>query len=454
MVRISRTMRERLGKGCGVSYGHGTGQLSRVISRSPIHRADESRQMSTLLSRPLLIDQDDQKLEIPDGRLENITDPEAPHPLSSVALQASLGFYVSHLFQKMGTDNSIQLVLQIEDALEKWMGTFPASMRDHRPDTRWDQKYPNVPFMRCQVNVVAYCYLLAPLKPYLLGNADPEVMTSPLGSELRVKGVDTCLDLMKAGERFYDIAFPQNIKYFFIIFFMFDAATVMCSAIVHDTDHSLPKRSQCIRSLRTAQELMDGVAHLSESARISAQLLRKLVATLPLTQAESQILGVGHPSASSSSSCSSSKKIKTNSSPEPLTSGLAVGGDLEFAHNVAAGQVPTSISSARTDSILSTMGGTPHDVIQQQQQQQQTTGYHQGYMPIAPADTANWAFMDYSAGLPVSTGGGLPESMGLGTSQLMATPMQPGDPLTGTYLETLWDWDRLNMDLSQTRFGL
>ncbi|KAF3761782.1 hypothetical protein M406DRAFT_50052, partial [Cryphonectria parasitica EP155] len=248
-------------------------------------------QMSTLLSRPLLIDQDDHKLEIPDGRLENITNPEIPHPLGSVALQAQLGLYVSHLFQKMDSDRSVKLILDIEDALEKWMGTFPAALRDHRPDTRWDQKYHYIPFMRCQVNIIAYCYLLAPLKTFLCGTADPKIMNTQLGANLRLKGVDTCLDLMKAGEKFYDLIFPQSIKYFFIIFFLFDAATTMCSAIVHDTEHTLPKRSQCLRAVRTAQELMDGMANLSESARISASLLRKLTATLPLTLAEKQTLG-------------------------------------------------------------------------------------------------------------------------------------------------------------------
>ncbi|KAJ4393026.1 hypothetical protein N0V93_002232 [Gnomoniopsis smithogilvyi] len=317
-------------------------------------------QMSTLLSRPLLIDQDDHKLELPDGRLENITDPEVPHPMSSIALQASLGLHVFHLFQRMNTDSSAPLVLEIEAALDKWMATFPAALRDHRPDTHWDDKYPNVPFMRCQINIIAYTYLLAPLKPYLLGKADPEVMRTPIGSQLRAKGVDTCLDLMKAGERFYNLAFPQDIKYFFIIFFMFDAATVMCSAIVHDTHHTLPKREQCIHTLRTAQELMDGVAHISESARISAQLLRKLAATLPLTQTEKEILTL------SPASCASAslpfKKIKCSPSPNTfasteLASGLAAGEEFDATHEGPSDH-RASNSSERTDSFARTLSTT------------------------------------------------------------------------------------------------
>lgn len=399
--------------------------------------------MSTLLSRPLLIDQSDHRLEIPDGRLENISDPEVPHPLSSVALQAQLGLHVSHLFQKMGTDRSVKLVLDIEEALEMWMGTFPAAMRDHRPDTRWDQKYPNVPFMRCQVNVIAYCYLLAPLKPYLLGNADPEIMNTQLGADLRMKGVETCLDLMKASEKFYDLIFPQNVKYFFIIFFMFDAATVMASAIVHDTEYTLPKRNQCIRSLRTAQELMDGVADVSEAARVSAQLLRKLTAKLPLTEAEKQILGVGQ--------IAPSKKIKTSSPPGASGAGVAAGADYGFGYAQGLHE-PSPLSSDRTNSVpSSTLGSTPY-VMPHAQPQQQPPSYAaatQGYssMPMPPTMGANWQMVDYCAGLGTTV---MPMTTGVVDAGLSGgvTGLQPGDPLTGTYLDPLWDWNRLNMDLT------
>lgn len=461
--------------------------------------------MSTLLSRPLLIDQDDHKLEIPDGRLENITDPAVPHPLSAVALQATLGLHVSHLFQKMATDTSTKLMLEIEEALEKWMSSFPAALRDHRPDTQWDAKYPNVPFMRCQVNVIAYCYLLAPLKPFLLGIADKETMRTQMGADLRVKGVDTCLDLMRAGERFYDLIFPQNIKYFFIIFFMFDAATVMCSAIVHDVDCSLPKRSQCIRSLRTAQELMDGVAHLSESARISGRVLRKLTGTLPLTPAERQILGVGAGAGAGPSSGggggANNKKIKTDSSsPTGMLgtdvtrgagysyhhSGSGGGGSHNFGNSMGGGGIgivePVPASSARTSSLPSSAGSAPYDLhshlkLPQQQQPYPTT---QGYpsMQMPPTTTIGLGGGGWSGGFgnfdltPVTTGAGIEYAgggvsaggagagtagvvttvggadVGMGVSQGMGLPAQLGDPLTGTYLDPLWDWDRLNMDLS------
>lgn len=436
------------------------GPLESFVSYS----TDNFRQMSTLLSRPLLIDQDDHKLRIPDGRLENITDPEVPHPLSSVALQASLGLHVFHLFQKMSTDHSVQLVLEIEAALDKWLGTFPAALRDHRPNTRWDEKYPNVPFMRCQVNIVAYSYLLAPLKPYLLGKADPEVMRSQFGIEFRAKGVDTCLDLMRAGERFYDLAFPQNVKYFFIIFFMFDAATVMCSAIVHDTHHDLPKRSQCIRSLRTAQELMDGVAHLSEAARISAQLLRKLTVTLPLTETEKEILAPSQPSSACASSATS-KKMKSSPSSHSfssgLTSGMASGEESDPAYHVS-GDHHASTSSVRTDSFASTVASTSGSGTQQHQQQyahqEDQTDYQQGYIPMPSGHATHWGYVDYNTGsLPVAAGptdgviyGSTVSASGTSSQQAMVPAVGlPGGPLTGTYLEALWDWDRLNMDLSQ-----
>lgn len=526
-------MNRNCGRGYGVFFGRGTGEWQDTksffffFSSSVlfVNRmvTNKHRQMSTLLSRPLLIDQDDHELQIPDGRLENMTDPEAPHPLSAVALQAELGLYVSHLFQKLGNDSSVKLTLEIEDALEKWMGTFPAALRDHRPDTRWDQKYPNIPFMRCQLNVIAYCYLLGPLKPYLLGTADPAVLATKLGQDLRVKGVDTCLDLMSASEKFYDLIFPASIKYFFIIFFMFDAATVMCSAVVHDADRSLPKRPQCVRALRTAQELMDGVAHLSESARLSAQLLRKLTASLPLTPAEKQTLGVGlRPSRSPSPPSSYKKKARigsddVSSSSAAVDVGVAgIGGansnhmfggkqQYEFdggggvGHQVPpppivggggaamANALPASVRAAAAAAAMS------YNNIQQQPPPSYavaTAGQQPLYShPTAaaagglPMQQQQWPVMSYgpshsSSSMPGPTaasttgphshphqqpppsttsmlggGGGGPglaaaapgHPVGVHVSSIN---MQPGDPLTGTFLEPLWDWEHLNMDLS------
>ncbi|KAI7783754.1 hypothetical protein LA080_011463 [Diaporthe eres] len=422
-------------------------------------------QMSTLLSRPLLIDQDDHKLEIPDGRLENITDPAIPHPLSSVALQAELGLHVSHLFQKMGTDYSVELVLEIEDELEKWMGTFPAALRDHRPDTRWDQKHPYVPFMRCQLNIIAYAYLLAPLKPYLLSKADSEIMNSQLGTNLRTKGVDTCLDLMRASEQFYDLIYPSGFKYFFIIFFMFDAATVLCSAIVHDTGYNLPKRSQCIRALRTSQELMDAVAHLSESARLSAMLLRKLCPSLPLTEAEKVTLGVGSPAPSLS------KKIKTNptsSSPPGQLAAVASFGGAGAGDYTVSGSLGVGSSSNPSPPV----GATPYDMPQlhEQAQSQDQALYgtppmmplgNAGGMPVMPAP--EWPYVDYTSILGPAAHQQQPQQpQPAATAPATATAtsaqqqqqqflggMNPGDPLSGTFLEPLWDWDHLNLDLSQ-----
>lgn len=417
--------------------------------------ADVNRQMSTLLSRPLLIDQDDHKLEIPDGRLENISDP-APHPLSSVALQAELGLHVSHLFQKLATNYSVELALELEDELEKWMAKFPAALRDHRPDTRWDQKYPNVPFMRCQLNIIAYAYLLAPLKPFLLANADSEMLSSPLGTNLRNKGVDTCLDLMRASEQFYDLLYPAGFKYFFIIFFMFDAATVLCSALVHDTSYNLPKRSQCIRALRTSQELMDAVAHLSESARLSAMLLRKLTPTLPLTGAEKLILGVDSPAPSSS------KKIKSSpssSSPSEHLAAVAAFGGGGGEYTVSSG-LGTGSSSVPSPSVAT----TPYDMPHLQQQHAQAHYTAAPLMPLADAGGIpmmsggpEWPY-DFTAGLVPLTEEQLQQQQpaaGPATTsaqrqqQHQFLGMNPGDPLSGTFLEPLWDWEHLNMDLSQ-----
>lgn len=229
------------------------------------------------------------------SRLEGNADPEAPTPIASVYYQAQIGVVIYPLFQQLGRDNSVALTLKIESEVEKWMDTFPPVLRDIRPNREWDSKYPYIPILRCQLNVVAYSFLLGPLKAYLVGAADPEVKGTSVEKDLRAKGVDVCLDLLDGAERFYNLVYPASVKYFFILFFIFDGATVLCSAIAHDDKDSpsLPKRDRIVLALKNSLHLLEGVAHLSKTAVISAAALKKLMAILPLTAHERTILGLG-----------------------------------------------------------------------------------------------------------------------------------------------------------------
>lgn len=382
--------------------------------------------MSGVLSRPVHTDQKDMRLGLP-SRLEGNVDPEVPTPIASVAYQAQVGVIIAPLFRELGRDNSVALTLKIEKEVEKWMDTFPLVLRDHRPNKDWDEKYPYVPFMRCQLNVVAYSFLLGPLKAYLIGASDPEIRGSRQELELRAKGVDACLDLLDAAERFYKLIYPESVKYFFILFFIFDGATVLCSALAHDLDRNLPKRDRVVLALRNSLDLLEGVAHLSQTAVISAAVLKKLIIVLPLTAHERMILGWDD----------RSKRVKTGSTSSVDSSTLYA----------------TSNSRSGSSSGLTS--------LPEWDQRPPETSYAKDYAPeyqFNPARMPALApdFSGYSLNPAFEVSGSSSVSGTLvQQSQMQQHPLDlnlpaPGSEVTAVpleHLENLWDWGYLNMNL-------
>lgn len=385
-------------------------------------------QMSGVLSRPVHTDQTNMRLGLP-SRLEGNVDPEVPTPIASVAYQAQIGVIISPLFRELGHNNSVSLTIKIEKEVEKWMDTFPSVLRDHRPNKDWDEKYPYVPIMRCQLNVVAYSFLLGPLKAYLIGASDPEIKGTRQESELRAKGVDACLDLLDAAERFYKLIYPACVKYFFILFFIFDGATVLCSALAHDLDRTLPKRDRVVLALRNSLDLLDGVAHLSQTAVISAAVLRKLIIVLPLTAHERMILGWedrnkriktgSDPSADNSTLCATSNSPSRTTSSSEATSlpewdqhAPTHGFDKESVSHFDPAKVPMEARDFKNDTIFDTTSRGSGSSSGQQTQQTQ---------PQQLAAEANV--------LPVESNSTLTTTV----------PLE--------HLQNLWDWGYLNMDL-------
>lgn len=378
--------------------------------------------MSGVLSRPVHTDQKDMRFGLPTP-LEDNAAAEVPTPIASVAYQAQIGVIISPLFRRLGRDNSIDITLKIQKEVETWMDAFPPTLRDHRPDTKWDATYPYIPFMRWQLNVVAYSFLLGPLKAYLIGLADPQVRGTKREFELRAKGVDVCLHLLDAAECFYKLIYPASVKYFFILFFIFDGATVLCSALAHDPDRSLPKRERVILALRHSLGLLEDVSHLSKTAEISATVLKSLMTILPLTAQERTILEWdtrskrmkmgSNPSLDSSTLhkaadwCGSSSRLASldavHSVPKPTSSGDQI---TEWQFNPAKmpnmGSDPDS-SRMRTDSSGGKSGSQLEPIANPQRNEEVDK-----FMPIT---------MNSITSLPLE------------------------------HMENLWDWRYLNMGL-------
>lgn len=375
--------------------------------------------MSGVLSRPVHTDQKDMKLGLP-ARLEGNADAEVPTPIASVAYQAQVGVIIAPLFRRLGQENSVDLTLRIEKEVEKWMDSFSPVLRDHRPNTDWDDKYPYIPFMRWQLNVVAYSFLLGPLKAYLIGAGDPTIKGTKRELDLKAKGIDTCLSLLDTAEGFYKLIYPASVKYFFILFFIFDGATVLCSALAHDLDRSLPKRDRVVLALRQSLDLLEGVTHLSKTAVISAAVLKSLLAVLPLTAHEKGILGWED----------RSKRLKPGSTSSADSS-------TQYAAANRSGSTSTTVVTSDTPQKEITASSSAEEPVEWL--------FNPAMMPtMAPVpDASGYSMASASGGTEVLTAATQQQQLGqsvpMTTSGLTSTPLE--------HLENLWDWKYLNMGL-------
>ncbi|KUI61715.1 Pyrimidine pathway regulatory protein 1 [Cytospora mali] len=389
-------------------------------------------QMSSVLSRPVHTNQRDMRLGLP-SRLEGNADPEVPTPIASVAYQAQIGVIIYPLFQQLARDNSVDLTLKIEREVEKWMDTFPPVLRDIRPNKDWDEKYPYIPILRCQLNVVAYSFLLGPLKAYLVGAADPKVKGSRVEKDLRAKGVDVCLDLLDGAEKFYKLIYPASVKYFFVLFFIFDGATILCSAIAHDDkdNPSLPKRDRIVLALKNSLHLLEGVSHLSKTAVISAAALKKLLAILPLTAYERIILGL---------EAGPNKRVKTGSTS--YTDGSTLYATASSSFGSSSGVVSTIEESKAGPQLMpaprrsrSPSYGSETPVTRRQFGSEKLAN-------VGSLDSSGYSSNPTPVGELVST----QQQQNLGDAVPLTSSSVTSMPLE--HLENLWDWGNLNMDFS------
>jgi hypothetical protein len=95
--------------------------------------------------------------------------------------------------------------------VEEWLTCFPPAYRVTDPDLQWDENYPYVKLQRCQLHVVGYMMMLAPLKYYLTRGPNAKFMKYD-GTEgnFRAEAVSISPKLMAASCRLFDAYFPPT----------------------------------------------------------------------------------------------------------------------------------------------------------------------------------------------------------------------------------------------------
>jgi len=274
---------------CGHCFTSGTGKPIGYSGRLNL-LLTQNRQMSAWLGRPNLIDQKNLAFKLPNLRLDqSTTQPNLLSPFAHIALQATLGRRIAAAMGSANsqTDLSAEQVLAVESECENFIQELPPIFRVKNPDLSLDQEHTFLVFQRHQLHCVIFLSKLDFLKPYLTRERREKI--TDRDDEFRRKGIDVALDLLKVARKLFDHEFPINAKFHMVVFCVFDTATLLCSAIIHDRDHVLPHREEVVNAIESSLGMLHQLSLTTKLGASSYNFLFKLVQATPELSRHTQI---------------------------------------------------------------------------------------------------------------------------------------------------------------------
>jgi hypothetical protein len=238
--------------------------------------------MSAWLGRPNLIDQKNLTFKFPNLRLDQpATESNLLSPFAHIALQARLGRRVAAVLGDANSPSDLpaKQVLAIESECDRFIDELPAVFRVEDADTSLDEQHPYFVFQRHQLHCVLYVTMLDFLKPYLTRERNDK--ESEHDDDFRSMGVDIALRLLKVARNLFDHEFPINAKFHMVVFSIFDTATLLCSAIIHDRGHVLPHREEVMDAIENSLDMLRLLSLTTKLGASSYNFLFKLVQATP-----------------------------------------------------------------------------------------------------------------------------------------------------------------------------
>ncbi|KAF1921752.1 hypothetical protein BDU57DRAFT_437295 [Ampelomyces quisqualis] len=239
-------------------------------------------QMSAWLGRPNLIDQKHLTFKFPNLRLDQSTaEPNLLSPFAHMALQAQLGRRVANVLSEAQSvrNLSAKQVFAVEAECEKFIEELPPIFQVKNPDTSLDEQHPYFIFQRHQMHCVIFVTMVDFLKPYL--TRDRLDKLTERDDEFRIMGIDIAFRLLRVSRNLFEHEFPINAKFHMVVFSIFDTATLLCSAIIHDHDHVLPHREEVLNAIESSLNMLHQLSRTSKLGASSYNFLHKLVQASP-----------------------------------------------------------------------------------------------------------------------------------------------------------------------------
>jgi hypothetical protein len=180
---------------------------------------------------------------------------------------------------KATKDVSATQVTAVLAEIDSFIVELPPVFKMIKPDLSLDVQYPHYVFQRLQLHIVIYVTKFDFLKPYLAG--DPRTPKNCGDAQFRNVGVDLALELLREARLLFDHEFPINVKFHMVVFVIFDTATILCSAVIHDVDHCLHRREQVMENIDNALNMLHQLSFDTKVGAASYRFLSKLVQATP-----------------------------------------------------------------------------------------------------------------------------------------------------------------------------
>ncbi|KAH6605986.1 hypothetical protein Trco_005139 [Trichoderma cornu-damae] len=235
-------------------------------------------QIGALISRSAIVDPSEYDTQLPSFQLGGQLREVSPSPGLFMALQCDLASRLAQQFGRRCTLDSVDKVVEYRTVAEQWMRRLPPHLAVSHPDRSLDDGYPWLRLQRFTVATMGMSSVLTPLRPYLTKSLPPDSPAVEL--EFRRDGITYALKYLNILFQFLRFAFPKDAKYHTVVFFIFDIAALLCSAIIHDSNASMPMREPCLAGIQGSLDMLRKLKDRAPIAARSHQILSAIYVEL------------------------------------------------------------------------------------------------------------------------------------------------------------------------------
>ncbi|KAL6794619.1 hypothetical protein GGI42DRAFT_333491 [Trichoderma sp. SZMC 28013] len=241
-------------------------------------------QLGNMISHPLILHSNLYYAKPPGVLLDEELKEPQPSPGLFMSLQSELGSALLQAFGRLRPLEEAEDVRKHTKIVESWAARLPPHFSLRNPDTSLDEDYPWLRFQRFSLHMMGTLSLLSPLRSFLI----IPLSTGSLAEYLQLQRDGTLWALRHLNRlfQFLRFSFPNDGTYHTILFFIFDVTVLLCSAMIHDIDSSMPMRGSVLRAIDGSLGVMRTLEHHAPIPKHSYKILNRLyedVLRLPAT---------------------------------------------------------------------------------------------------------------------------------------------------------------------------